>query len=849
MHHNDVEFWRHLQALPAGHSDLPSPRVCRLLERVFERWKHKPLWLDEGQVGHLFRGRSDLSASERAKLEKLPLAVRKARAIRRMLEIVTEPRVAVKFGTCDVDADDLLAGTLPPFSVGQGKEFVRYLTADEELRGMLRYLNELSPMGHIVPDHERVVQRGLRALMADCESRERRNQVSKDFYQSVAESLEAVIFYAARCADRVEEKANTLDPKDARRGALTEMASRLRRVPAEPARTFIEAVQAIYLVHCALHWTVEVVPLGRLDQILQPFYERDVKAGRLTQAQAQEIIDCFWVKLDERVILNYRHAENRFTAADGVLTGFFGASNYDQGGLLNQWMQQVTIGGVLPNDDAKPTDACNDVTELCLEAARRLPLNSPTLDLRVHRGTPAKILRMAARTLLSGGAHPVLLNDDRIVPGLGEHAGRKVPLRTARNYACDGCYETMFAGETEFSFGFVPANAAIEQALNRGAGLGGAGAMNLRGDKSSWRTPAASDIRSWEQFWSILREHVLLGCHRYLSGLLANYGNKADFAPSPLLSALIGGCIEKGRDLVAGGANYRIFSPLMTGISTAVDSLYVIKTLVFENRQFRLEELVTCLATNWGADLIGPESQRHPAFGPYLSPERIAEIRGQCRAHPKFGFGHLAVDEVAWALIEMFCDCVTEAWQQPVHQEVLAGLRKRYGRGFDVLLAPGVGTFEQYVLAGFFLGASADGRSAREAVASDLSPAPLPSDEEPIPATRSARHARTGRLLDSLRSFEHPCMDRLGDGAPVDYNIPEDFPEEKLAEILRDFAQGRGGSIATFTVADPSTFAGAQQRPEDFNLVRVRMGGWTEFFITLFPAHQAQHRRRPLFTP
>ncbi|UOQ75281.1 hypothetical protein [Hymenobacter cellulosilyticus] len=66
-------------------------------------------------------------------------------------------------------------------------------------------------------------------------------------------------------------------------------------------------------------------------------------------------MDCFWLKLDERVILNYRHAENRYTPADGVLTGFFGSSNFDQGGLLNQWMQQVTIGGVLPNDNPART--------------------------------------------------------------------------------------------------------------------------------------------------------------------------------------------------------------------------------------------------------------------------------------------------------------------------------------------------------------------------------------------------------------------------------------------------------------------------------------------------------------
>src|SRR6266566_33140 len=73
-----------------------------------------------------------------------------------------------------VDPDELIVGTLPPFSVGQGKEFVRYLTKQEELLRMFDYLNELSPMGHIVPDHERVVRRGMRAIIADCASRQRK---------------------------------------------------------------------------------------------------------------------------------------------------------------------------------------------------------------------------------------------------------------------------------------------------------------------------------------------------------------------------------------------------------------------------------------------------------------------------------------------------------------------------------------------------------------------------------------------------------------------------------------------------------------------------------------------------
>lgn len=852
MFHNDIDYWRYLQSLPAGHPDLPSHRACILLQRVFQLWREKPLWLDEKDVGHLFRDRPDLSKNQQEELTKLSIPVRKARAIRRMFEVITDPEISARAGTFVVDPNELILGTLPPFSVGQGKEFVRYLTKDEELKAMLNYLNELSPMGHIVPDYQRVVTRGLRALIDDCTERARTaDDQGREFLQSVIESLEAVIFYAEQYAAEAERVASTLSAQDPRRDTLLTSAARLRRVPADKAETFTDAIQSIYIVHCALHWTVEIVPLGRLDQILSPFYEADIEQKRLRPDEAQEVLDCFWIKLDERAILDRRHLENRFTACDGVLTGFFGASNFDQGGLLNQWMQQITVGGVHATDDEEPKDACNAVTRMCIEAARRLPLNSPTLDLRVHPETPDDVLELAARALLSGGAHPVLLNDEKIIDGLLEGGRGHVLLSAARNYACDGCYETMFAGESEFSFGFVSAPDVIEKTLNRGAGLAASGPVHLRGWKESWRSRPAGEFSSWEEFWNTLAEHIALGCHRYINSLLINYGNKADVCPSPLLSALIGGCVEGGRDLTAGGARYHVFSPLLTGISTAADSLYAIKKLVFEEKRINIDELVTALATNWGAGLVQTSQGTLPAIGIAVTADRINEIRSLGDSQPKFGFGHQEVDSLAWQLINLFCDAVAEAWASETHREAYERLRQKYKNGdheFHILLIPGVGTFEQYVFSGSFLGASADGRRSGTTIASDLSPAPVHKDIPAIPADGSARHTRIGALSDSFRSYADLSMHRLGDGAPADYNLPEDFPLNQLTKQLKAFAKGEGGSVATFTVADPETLLGAQQNSDSFNLVRVRMGGWTEFFVCLFPDHQEQHRRRPLFT-
>ncbi len=856
MFHNTTQYWRHLQALPSEHQDRPSARVCRLLDRIFKRWNDPPRWPEEGQVGHLF--------DYKPEAKNKSVSIRRGMAIREMLNLVTRDPSSSQLGTLEIHPDELIVGAMPPFSVGQGKELVGHLKRgegfegeedDETLSGWLNFLNDRSAFGHIVPCHARVLELGIVGVIELCEDRRREAaQECRDFYSSVLESLHGVIEFADAFSNRAREIAERLPQGSDRRANMLAVADRVAHTPRNPPRTFVEAVQCFFLTHCALHTTGEVVSIGRLDQLLNPYFERDFAEARLNQAQAQEIIDCLWVKLGERVIINREHAQDRFTFADGALLGAKGPSNFDQGGLLNQWMQQVTIGGYLANDSVSGQDGTNEVTFLCLEASRRLPLNSPTLDLRVHKSISEryrdKLFRSAAQTIMSGGAHPILMNDDLIVPALWQHTGGKVALSSARNYACDGCYETLFAGETEFSFGFVAALPILEHTLNRGADLGATGPVHLRGMKASYRTKHVAEIESWDEFWSIYSKHLELSCHRFLHGILTFYGEKEAVCPSPLLSALVEGCLEKGRDLTGGGARYHLFSPLMTGISTCADSLYVIRNLVFpqdgKRRAFTLQELVTCLRANWAKDWC--MVKMNPEI--YLTEARIKEIHGLCCAQAKFGQGDREVDQLAWQLINQFCGTVDKVRDNPIHAANWGRLRKRFGDDFEILLAPGVGTFEQYVFGGGFASATPDGRYSNDPIASDLSPSPVHRQVEPYVCDNSnRRHAREIGIKMVLESYRDPSVSRLSDGAPADLNLPEDFPEDELVDAIRAFAYGYSGNMMTFTVADPETFRNAQKNPEQYNLVRVRMGGWTEFFVSLFPQHQEQHRRRPLVVP
>ena len=155
----------------------------------------------------------------------------------------------------------------------------------------------------------------------------------------------------------------------------------------------------------------------------------------------------------------------------------------------------------------------------------------------------------------------------------------------------------------------------------------------------------------------------------------------------------------------------------------------------------------------------------------------------------------------------------------------------------------GAATFEGYTGVGAACGASADGRRKGMPVASDTSPAPSPQDLPPQPAFRN--------IYSVMRSYRQDAVEYgIADAAPVDLNIPEDFPLEKLQQFIKDYAAGWvGGNLITLTCADLQTMQEASKDPEKYGLLRVRMGGWSEFYATSFPAHQAHHQRRPVVVP
>jgi pyruvate-formate lyase len=825
--------------------DPPSERLLSLMGRTFSHWRDG--WVDRRDFPRLPHLDHLVDANESAVL-RATVPLRKGLANRKTLaHLLSSPEsdIARDNDLLRIDARELIVGVIPDFTLGRGKEVVPYLTKDETLAAWLKgELNEWSAMGHVVPDYQRLVAQGLGRLVAQLQdklssARSQQQSAEGDFYESALWSLVGVQDYLrnwSQLADSVADKATC--PADA--SNMREVAARLRRLVDEAPSTFQDAVQLIFSYHCCLHLVGELTSLGRLDQILWPLLQRESP----DPVRAQEIVDCLFIKIGENAFVNRAFIYDYVSYGTTAVCGLGG--NFPQGGGINQWVQQITVGGYLPNDSEQPEGGANPVTLLCLKAARRIPVNAPTLSLRVYKDMPDELLDEAAKAILAGGAQPILYNDDKLCEALFR-SGKEVSRGWSRNYAADGCYEPMLAGASEFAFNNVTPLLALEQTINQGATYSAAGPEYLRGLKQTFRSPPAAEIKSFEQLQSIFLEQLEWLVVQSYNVILGAYGNLADICPSPLLSVLIDGCVEKGRDLTNGGARFHIIAPLCVSVSNTIDSLYAIQKLVFDpaTALTTLPELVDCLINDWGYTMIEP--YQNPLLGPADSAERgrrFQELRQAALSLPKWGGGNAELNALGDWLLEHLVSLCVDAIRQPspALKPTLDAIAQNYG-GFEFVVTPGIGTFEGYVGDGAACGASADGRRNGMPIASDLSPSPAAQDLPPSPAFRN--------IYQAMKSWQSESVEYgLSNASPVDMNIEESFPLEDLRRFIKAYARGEVGSnLITLTCADLQTYEAAVQDPERYDLVRVRMGGWTEFYATMFPAHQDQHQRRQYFTP
>lgn len=734
--------------------DGVSTRVIRLLQYTFEQWNN--VWYKKADVPDI-PDLSEMLGDKEKNVLKKSVSFRKGLAIKKSLgELFTTASIEEKIkkpsefygwkaDLFNIHPDEIIVGRMPKVStLGLGKKVMKYLNDDERMKYYLLGLSESSAVGHIIPDYNKLLKLGVNGLIQEIQNKCTTTE-DNDFYQSCIFALEGVQMYLKNYS-RLADKLSTLHEEYSisQIQNLAEIKSRMERLSTGKPENLTDAVQLIFSMHCCLHLIGQPVAIGRIDELLAPFVKLPINHDN----QNQEIIDCFWIKFGERVILD-PHQATDITSWGNCAVPYSSDGNFPRGDALNQWVQQVTVGG--QNSDTTNCEKKEYVTILCLKAARRLPLNAPCLSLRLHEDMNEEIFQETAKSLLSGGAHPILLHDNRIIKALeSSHHLQETPQlkEDIKNYACDGCYEPLIVGKSEFTFTYLPLPLILELTINQGDSYVSAGPAYLQGKLCSFRSVSASEISSFEQFQGIFEDHLKFQIEASMYRLLVNYGNICKACPAPLLSTLIDGCLDTGRDLYDGGAKYVIAACMFIGFSNCIDSLYSIEKLCFDRNSacVTLEEFLLALKNDWGNDMIEPFVNDNA--GKIRSTEKSTfyrSLRQRVLAFPKFGTDEGAKDETIQTLAEWLSTLVVSTFENVVKNpkqddalcQLFTKLTNEYSTPeapFQCIFCPGSGTFEGYVGWGMSLGASADGRRKTMPIASDFSASPVIQDSNCKPS-------------------------------------------------------------------------------------------------------------------
>jgi len=434
--------------------------------------------------------------------------------------------------------------------------------------------SQLSELG--IPDYEALLQTGLNGRIKKAEERlaELDETVpvdyvdQKEFLQAVIISLQAVIRFAERYADLAKSLAEN-EENAARKAELEEIARTCQWVPANPPRTFLEAVQFFFFIHLVRYLEYSTLGIGiRIDHVLGSFLEKDLKEGIITRDEALDILQLLWIKLNEL----------------GLVFSPLVSSVY--GGVAS--LQAVTIGGT----DRQGRDVTNDLTYLVLETAKSFRIIEPSIALRIHDGTPDELLSKAVDVIRTGIGYPSLFNDGALIPLFEKW---DVPPEDAKNYAVSGCVYIDIPGKNMMrrSVGYFVLTKCLWWALHQGANP-------KTGEQWGARTPDPATFISWEDVLEAYLEQVKFATTKMEQLERTNLELYVKYCPRPFYSATMDGCIEKGKEARKWVYPSMIhhFIQVIGGTNVA-DSLTAIKKVVFEDKLVTLPQLIEIMDRNW----------------------------------------------------------------------------------------------------------------------------------------------------------------------------------------------------------------------------------------------------------
>ena len=623
----------------------------------------------------------------------------------------------------------------------------------------------------------------------------------RQFYEAVIRSCKAVIAYAERYAELAEKMAAACTD-GARKAELLKIAENCRRVPANPARSFYEACQTVWFIQQLLQVesSGHSISPGRFDVYMFPYYDADIKAGKITREQAQELIDCFWIKLND--INKCRDAASA--------EGFAGYSLF----------QNLIVGG----QDKDGKDITNDLSVMCIEAAMHTMLPQPSLSIRVWNGSPHALLIKAAELTRTGVGLPAYYNDEVIIPAL---MSRGVSLEEAREYCIIGCVEPQAHGMTDgwHDAAFFNMLRPLELTFSNGY---------EDGELVTIETGDITEMTSFDELYRAYKKQM-----KYSIAMMVNAINAIDCAhaersPLPFESCMVDGCFESGKCVEQGGAIYNFTGPQGFGIANVTDALYAIKKLVFEEKKYTLSDFKQAMSDNFGKE-VSPLEVEHmtksviaslKAAGQEINEKVIASVCGQVAAakeitedRRKFYEQMLAdIEEVPKygndiEEVDLFARDVAYTYTKP-----LETFENPRGGIYHAGLYP----VSANVPLGAQTGATPDGRLSGAPIADGVGPAGGRDKLGPTAAANSV--ARLDHFIASNGTLYnqkfHPSALAGAKGL------------ENFVSLIKTYF-GRKGMHVQFNVVSKETLLDAQAHPENYKTLVVRVAGYSALFTSL----------------
>lgn len=673
-------------------------------------------------------------------------------------------------------------------------------------------------VGHVTVKYGEVLAIGFSGIKAKAQAELDKLCLADGDYQKKSRFLEAVMIscdaaieYARRYARlALKEAEECTDP--VRKRELLQIAQNCANVPEKGATGFYEACQSFWFVQQLLQIesSGHSISPGRFDQYMYPYYQKDMESGKITREFVQELMDCIWVKLNDL---------NKCRDAASA-EGFAGYSLF----------QNLIAGG----QNEEGIDVTNDLSFMSIQASMHVFLPQPSLSVRVWNGTPHEFLIRAAELTRTGIGLPAYYNDEVIIPSL---MSRGLTLQDARDYNIIGCVEPQKSGKTEgwhdaaFFNMCRPLELVFSNGIDKGVRIGPA-------------TGNVEDMTTFEQFYDAYKKQM-----DYAIQLLVNADNAIDMAhaercPLPFLSSMVDDCMKVGKTVQEGGAVYNFTGPQGFGVANMADSLYSVKTLVYDEKKITMGELKEALATNYGKGLGAEDVAAMTAkianelkeAGKTIGEKEVAAILNtvvaaseapEVKANgerilklieevPKFGNDIPEVDA--------FARDVAYTYTEP-----LQNYKNPRGGSFQAGLYP----VSANVPLGAQTGATPDGRLAYQPVADGVSPSAGKDVNGPTAAANSV-----SRLDHYIASNGTLFNQKFHPSALSGRNGLENF-----VGLIRSYFDQKGSHMQ-FNVVSRETLLDAQKHPEQYKHLVVRVAGYSALFTTLSKSLQDDIIRR-----